>query len=172
MDSKRIRFGFICRNASFVTADMLAPVRVRGMECALSDEGKQYVMFTAEKPTRARDVLKAVDEFNAEATDPLSVEKFDGCDDMIVTFEKGQMYMQHPFYIAIQEVKDQSVSEGGDAPSSSKVWQWTADGIPDSMRHKRVAGDLVSDLVEDAILPSAPKREPKRAKAVAEVVLS
>jgi hypothetical protein len=170
MDSKRIRFGFVCRNASFVTADMLAPLCVRGMECALSAEGRQYVMFTTEKPTRARDVLKVVDAFNAEAAAPLSIEKFDGCDDMIVTFEKGQLFMQHPFYTAIKEIKDQSVSEGGDA-SSSKVWEWTADGIPDSMRHKRVAGELVSDLVDDAILPSAPKRERKRVKAVAEVVL-
>jgi hypothetical protein len=168
MDTKRIRFGFVCRNASFVTADMLSPVRVRSMECALSADGRQFVVFTVEKPIRACDVLKAVDAFNAEASDPITLEKFDGSDDMIVTFEKGQRYMQHPFYAVIQETKDQSVTEGCEA---SKVWEWSADGIPESMRHKRVAGELVSDLVEDSIVPSASKRERGAVKAVVEVIL-
>jgi hypothetical protein len=74
---------------------------------------------------------------------------------MIVTFEKGQRFMQHPFYVVIQEAKKVPIVEG----ESPIVWEWTVDGIPESMRHKRVAGELLSDLVDDSIFPSSNKRE-------------
>ncbi len=159
MDSKRIRFGLVCRNTSFITADMLPSLRVRSLECALLAE-KQFVVFTVEKPIKACDVLKSIDEFNGSATEPLTLEKFNEDDEsMIVLFEKGQRFLQHPFYAAIQEVRDSSSTSGGEEP---KIWEWTADGVPDSSRHhhnsKRVVGELASDLVEDSILPSAPKR--------------
>jgi hypothetical protein len=156
MDTKHIRFGFVCRNASFVTADMLPSLHVKSMECALTGD-KQFVVFTVEKPIRACDVVKAVEEFNANGTVPVTLEKFNDSEDMIVVFEKGQRYLQHPFYSVIQEAKN------SDQP---QIWEWTSDGVPESMRSKRVAGDLVSDLVEDSILPSAPKRDRSKVDGV------
>jgi hypothetical protein len=155
MESKRIRFGFVCGNANPVTSDALACIRVRSMEGALC-ESKQYVIFTVEKPMKACDVLKALDEFNANAGEAaVNLEKFKDSEDMIVTFEKGQRFMQHPFYVVIQEAKKVPIVEG----ESPIVWEWTVDGIPESMRHKRVAGELLSDLVDDSIFPSSNKRE-------------
>lgn len=162
MDSKRIRFGFVCGHTNFVNAEMLPSIRIQSMECALASNGKQYVVFTVSKPMKACDVLKSIHEFNEKATEPLVLEPFkvDGMAEdasglMIVTFEKGQRFLQHPFYAIIQELK---IQDGRESSSSPKVWEWTADGMPVSSRHKRVVGELVSDLVQDAILPSAPKR--------------
>jgi hypothetical protein len=83
------------------------------------------------------------------------LEKFQESEDLIVTFEKGQRFLQHPFYAVIQEVKKMPVGEG----ETPKIWEWTVNGIPESLRHKRVVGELSSDLVDDSIFPSAPKRD-------------
>lgn len=167
MESKRIRFGFVCGNANPVTSDALASIRVRSMEGALC-ESKQYVVFTVEKPMKACDVLKALEVFNANTGEETAValEKFKDSDDMIVTFEKGQRFLQHPFYVVIREAKKVPIAEG----ESPIVWEWTVDGIPESMRHKRVAGELLSDLVDDSIFPSSQKRE--RNSKVSEVRFS
>lgn len=162
MDTKRTRFGFVCGNTSFVTADMLPSLRVKSMECVLTANKKQFVVFTVEKPVRASDVLKSIEGFNSSSSTPLTLEKFnedDVC--MIVTFEKGQRFMQHPFYSIVQEVKEDSSNDP--EMRASKVWEWTAtfnNSMPSaSKQKKRVVDELASDLVEDAILPSASKRE-------------
>ena len=155
MESKRIRFGFVCSNANPFSYEMLPSLRMRSMECALSGD-KQFVVFTVEKPVKACDVLKAIEGFNSGAGESaLNLEKFQDSEDFIVTFEKGQRFLQHPFYSVIQEVKKAPVVEG----EAQRIWEWSIDGIPESMRHKRVAGELSSDLVEDSIVPSAPKRD-------------
>ena len=156
MDSKRIRFGFVCSNASPFTVEILSSLRVRSIECALSGE-RQFVIFTAEKPMKGVDVLKAITDFNAECGEErmVNLETFQDSKDLIVTFEKGQRFLQHPFYAVIQEAKKAPVGEG-EAPKS---WEWTHDGIPESLRHKRAVGELSSDLVDDSIFPSAPKRD-------------
>ena len=155
MDSKRIRFGFVCSSATPLTIEMLSSLHVRSMECALSGE-HQFVIFTVEKPMKGVDVLKAITDFNAGCVEgALKLEKFQESEDLIVTFEKGQRFLQHPFYALIQEVKKMPVGEG----ETPKIWQWTVDGIPESLRHKRVVGELSSDLVDDSIFPSAPKRD-------------
>jgi hypothetical protein len=155
MDSKRIRFGFVCSSATPFTIEMLSSLRVRSMECALSGE-RQFVIFTVEKPMKGVDVLKAITDFNAGCEGgALNLEKFQESEDLIVTFEKGQRFLQHPFYAVIQEVKKMPVGEG----ETPKIWEWTVDGIPESLRHKRVVGELSSDLVDDSIFPSAPKRD-------------
>ena len=152
MDSKRIRFGFVCSSATPFTIEMLSSLHVRSMECALSGE-RQFVIFTVEKPMKGVDVLKAITAECGEGA--LNLEKFQESEDLIVTFEKGQRFLQHPFYAVIQEVKKMPVGEG----ETPKIWEWTVDGIPESLRHKRVVGELSSDLVDESIFPSAPKRD-------------
>ena len=154
MESKRIRLGFVCSNANPFSSDMLPSLSMRSMECVLLGE-KQYVIFTVEKPVRVCDVLKAIEGFNSGAGElALKLEKFQDNEELIVKFEKGQRFMQHPFYTLIQEAKKIPVVEG----EPQRIWEWGVDGIPGSVRHKRVAGELTSDLVEDSILPSDPKR--------------
>jgi hypothetical protein len=94
----------------------------------------------------------------------LCLEKFDGCEDLIITFEKGQQYVHHPFYVVIQGV----TSGSSDEDATPRFWQWESDGSP--VKRKRVASELASDLVEDAIIPSALKREHGPIKADAEVI--
>ena len=76
MDSKRIRFGFVCSNASPFTVEILSSLRVRSIECALSGE-RQFVIFTVEKPMKGVDVLKAITDFNTECGEErmLNLEK-------------------------------------------------------------------------------------------------
>lgn len=146
MDTKRIRFGFVCSTTTPpVTSEMLCSIGIRSMECALHED-KQFVVFTVDKPTRASDVLSSLQ-------DGFCLEKFDGCDDLIVTFEKGQRYLQHPFYVVVQGVKSAAVEDD----ASPRYWQWISDGEP--VKRKRVVGELASDLVEESINPSATKRE-------------
>jgi hypothetical protein len=145
MDTKRIRFGFMCSNATPVTSEMLCSVGVRSVECALNGE-KQFVVITMDKPMRASDVLSSL-------KDGLCLEKFENCDDLIVTFEKGQRYLQHPFYVVVQGVKSAATEDD----ATLRYWQWVSDGEP--VKRKRVVGELLSDLVEESINPSAPKRE-------------
>ena len=156
MESKRIRFGFVCSNANPFSSEMLPSLRMRSMECAISGE-KQFVVFTVEKPVKACDVLRAIEGFNSGAgvESPLNLEKFQDSEDFIVTFEKGQRFLQHPFYSVIQEVRRAPSVEG----EARRIWEWSVDGIPESVRHKRVAGELSSDLVDDSIFPAAPKRD-------------
>ena len=165
MESKRIRFGFVCSNATPFSSDMLPSLAMRSMECVLSGE-KQFVVFTVEKPIRMCDVLRAIEAFNSGAGEAaLKLVRFQESADLIVTFEKGQRFMQHPFYVVIQEAKKAPVVEG----EPQRIWEWSVDGIPESVRHKRVAGELTSDLVGDAILPSAPKRSSPGGKPMEEV---
>ena len=155
MESKRIRFGFVCSNANPFSSDMLPLLRMRSMECAFSGD-KQFVVFTVEKPVKACDVLRVIEGFNSSAGEAaLSLEKFQDSEDFIVTFEKGQRFLQHPFYAVIQAVKKVPSVEG----EAQRIWEWSIDGIPESVRHKRVAGELSSDLVDDSIFPAAPKRD-------------
>jgi len=159
MDTKRIRFGFVCENTtSFFAADTLPSLHIKTIECALSND-KQYVIFTVESPIRASDVLKAVDVFNATPdVSPLTLVKFmDG--DIIITFEKGQRFLQHPFYAVIHEAKCLSQNEADGEPSPPpRVWEWSFDGVPVSHRYKRMSGELASALVQDSISPSSVKR--------------
>ena len=151
MDTKRIRFGFVCSNATPpITLDTLAPLVPRSVECALLGE-KQFVVFTVDKSARACDILAAVTGLGLE------LEKFEGCDELIVTFEKGQRYLQHPFYRLVQGVRQEDAANSVvDAPQ--RFWQWVSDGT-EPVKRKRLAGELASDLVDEAITPSAPKRE-------------
>ncbi len=141
-----------------VTSDMLLSIGLRSMECALYED-KQYVIMTVSKSMKGSDVMAALVDAG------LCLEKFDGFDDLILTFEKGQQYVHHPFYAVMQGVKSGSSSED----ATPRFWQWESDGSPS--KRKRVASELASDLVEDAIIPSAPKREHGPIKADAEVIL-
>ena len=164
MDTKRIRFGFMCNNSNFFAADTLPSLRVRTIECALSN-GKQFVVFTVEIPIKASDVLKAVELFNAEQNEsPLTLENFMDGGDIIITFEKGQRFLQHPFYAVIHEAKRISqniavvAADGDIIPPPPLVSEWSFDGIPVSHRYKRMSGELASAFVEEAISPSSVKR--------------
>ena len=169
MDTKRIRFGFLCSDAtSPVTSDMLPSIGLRSLECAMF-EGKQYVMLTVDKAVRASDVLHSVAAFNTNVADEaarLNLEQFGDSQDLIVTFEKGQRYLQHPFFLIFQGVK----SLVGIEPQM--FWEWTSDGKSEPMKRKRATGELISDLVEDAINPSASKRERGSKTDTVEVILA
>ena len=180
MDTKRIRFGFLLRDKKgFFAADTLPSLRIRTIECALSADGRQFVVLTVENPIKASDVLKAVEMFNTsipnksaeevvvvteeeEEKSALKIEKFMECD-IIVTFEKGQRFLQHPFYAVINEAKTCLIpsvillNEGEVSPSKA-YWEWSFDGAPVSHRYKRMSGELASAFVEDAISPSSAKR--------------
>jgi hypothetical protein len=133
--------------------------------------GKQYVVLTVEKAVRASDVLHSVAAFNTNVADEaarLCLEQFGDCQDMIVTFEKGQRYLQHPFYLIVQGVKSSVGVEG----EPQMFWEWTSDGKSEPVKRKRVTGELLSDLVEDSINPSAPKRERGSKSDTVEVILA
>jgi hypothetical protein len=127
-------------------------------------------VFTVDKAVRASDVLKSIEMHNSTASEPLSIEKFNENDECaIVTFEKGQRFLQHPFYAVMREVEEEEENAGGSAeggdsdPTQSsgtkKYCKWTADGATtDSRVKKRVFGELASDLVQDSILPTLTKR--------------
>ena len=126
--------------------------------CLAMSGGKQYVVLTVDKAVRASDVLHSVAAFNTNVADEaarLNLEQFGDSQDLIVTFEKGQRYLQHPFFLIFQGVKSSVRVEG----EPQTFWEWTSDGKSEPMKRKRVTGELISDLVEDAINPSASKRE-------------
>jgi hypothetical protein len=152
MDTKRIRFGFVCSNALPVTLEMLGPLGPRSVEYALVGE-KQHIVLTVDKSMRASNILDAVRSIGLE------LEKFEGCDDFIVTFEKGQRFLAHPFYRLVQTVRQEDAVVNNDMDAAQRFWQWVSDGTTEPVKRKRLAGELASDLVEDAITPSAPKRE-------------
>lgn len=163
MDSKRIRFGFVCSNEKIVSSDMLPALAVKSMECALLD-GRQFVVFTVDKSIKVSDVMDAMKEYNSNAEEQLKLETFDGCDS-IITFEKGPRYLHHPFYAVIHEAKNSVGVE------PQRFWEWTADGVSDTKKCKRVVSELVSELVDESITPSAEKRERTASKSRIEEVL-
>jgi hypothetical protein len=59
MDTKRIRFGFLCSSGTSVTSEMLVSIGLRSMECALSGD-KQYVIITVSKSMKGNDVMAAL----------------------------------------------------------------------------------------------------------------
>ena len=166
MDTKRMRYGFVCSNATGpLKADMFPSLVVRSIEAALSGE-RLFVVLAVEKAVKAQDVLSAVSNFNASAGEDAKIclEKFEDCQDTIITFDKGQLYLQHPFYVIVQGIRSSARVEG----EPPRFWEWTSDSTQLKKR-KRVAEELDSDLVVESISPSAPKRE--RSSKTIEVVL-
>jgi hypothetical protein len=164
MDSKRIRFGFVCSNAKIVSSEMLPALTVKSIECAVLD-GRQFVVFTVDKSIKVSDVIVSMNEYNSKAEEQLKLETFDGCDS-IITFEKGPRYLHHPFYAVIHEAKNSVGVE------PQRFWEWTADGVSDSRKCKRVVSELASELVDESITPSAEKRERTSAKSCTNEVSS
>lgn len=110
-------------------------------------DGKQFLIFTTNKPRRSNDVADSVRAFNESAPDDekLALIAFENGPEVVV-FERGNCFRTHPISKIIQG-----------AMEDDGYWAWSV-MIDGDRKKKRAVNELESDLVEAAIRPSSAKR--------------
>ena len=146
--SKRTRFGLVFEGTK---APTMGGGFLQELDVAKADgcehEGRHFMIFTTTKPRRSPEVLESIQTYNMAAPDEekMNIVAFQNGPEIAV-FDRGQCFRSHPISRIIQG-----------ATAAGEAWSWSM--IADSeKKKKRAINELESDLVDTAILPTAPKR--------------
>lgn len=144
---KRTRFGLVFQGAQppSMGGDFLKDLDVIKAE-GCEKEGRQFLIFTTNRPRRSDDVLESLRAYNAQASEKVEPVSFEN-GPLVAVFERGNCFRTHAISKIIQ-----GAMEGDDG-----YWVWSVmmDG---DRKKKRAVNELESDLVETSIRPSASKR--------------
>ena len=144
---KRTRFGLVFdgTRAPAMGGEFLKELEVIKAE-GCEHDGKQFLIFTTNKPRKSSDVLDAVNTFNGATEEKMNLVSFEGGPEVVV-FERGNCFRTHPISKIIQAAMN------GDDVS----WVWSV-MMDSDVKKKRVVSELELDLVETSVRPSASKR--------------